>query len=419
MKRILVLGGGFAGLWSAVGAACKLAALKISRAEVGVTLVDRYAAHNIRVRNYESDLSDVCVPFDDVLAPIGIERIEATVESIDCNARQVHTSANGALLSLSYDRLVFALGSTVHRPALPGLAEHGFDVDTYQAAARLHAHLDGLSNLPQSIGRNTVIVVGAGLTGIEVACEMPLRLASALGATATSPTVVLLDANAAVGSDMGIHARPIIEDALRSLAIETRLGVRVAAIDGAGVTLTSGERIAAATVIWCAGMRAHALTSQVPVEKDRFGRVPVDAFMRMQGVPQAFAAGDAAWCMLDDAHPSVMSCQHSRPMGRFAGHNAVADLIGQPMLPLHIDSYVTILDLGPWGALYATGRERIILSTGAAAKATKRMINRERIYPPRSHDPIEICAAAAPVVQNAPKIDNEQDSGAMLENNSQ
>ena len=107
MKRILVLGGGFAGLWSAVGAACKLAALKISRAEVGVTLVDRYAAHNIRVRNYESDLSDVCVPFDDVLAPIGIERIEATVESIDCNARQVHTSANGALGTRPLSRSAF------------------------------------------------------------------------------------------------------------------------------------------------------------------------------------------------------------------------------------------------------------------------------------------------------------------------
>ena len=63
-----------------------------------------------------------------------------------------------------------------------------------------------------------------------------------------------------------------------------------------------------------------------------------------------FAAGDAACAPLDGGHFSVMSCQHARPMGRFAGHNAVCDLLGRPMLPLRIDWYVTCLDLGAWGA---------------------------------------------------------------------
>ncbi|MSQ21421.1 MAG: NAD(P)/FAD-dependent oxidoreductase [Betaproteobacteria bacterium] len=408
MKRILVLGGGFAGLWSAVGAARMLQELGIRPDAIEVMLVDRHAYHNIRVRNYEADLSDVCVPFDDVLMPIDVRRIEADVVRIDCKSQLVHVKANGTERHLAYDRLVFALGSTLHRPALPGLAEYAFDVDTFEAAMRLQINLVDLGNRPVSAARNTVIVVGAGLTGIEVACEMPDRLRNALGEGSALGKVLLLDANASVGADMGEHARPVIDTALQSLGVETKLGVRIGAIDCTGVTLTSGEFIPSCTVVWCAGMRASALTTQLPVKHDAFGRVPVDEFMRVQGIPNVFAAGDAASCRLDGTKPSVMSCQHGRPMGRYAGHNAVADLAGRSMLPLQIDAYVTVLDLGRWGAVYTTGRDRKVLSTGAAAKATKQLINRQRIYPPRSRDPNEILAAAAPVVQNAPAVTKQQ-----------
>lgn len=408
MQRILVLGGGFAGLWSAAGAARLLREHGIDPDTIEVMLVDRHAYHNIRVRNYEADLRDVCVPFDDVLMPIDVKHIEADVVQIDCARQEVHVNAQGTHRALSYDRLVFALGSALHRPALPGLAEYAFDVDTYAAAMRLAAHLAKLADQPASVARDTVIVVGAGLTGIEVACEMPDRLRNALGDGSSSRRVLLLDANGSVGSDMGQHARPIIESALQSLGIESMLGVRIASIDRTGVTLTSGEFIPSSTVVWCAGMRANALTTQLAVQHDALGRVPVDAFLRVQSVDNVFAAGDAAVCNLDGKNPSVMSCQHGRPMGRYAGHNMAADLIGQPMLPLHIDAYVTVLDLGAWGAVYTTGRDRQVVSSGAAAKATKQLINRQRIYPPRSRDPNEILAAAAPVVQNAPVIIKEQ-----------
>jgi NADH:ubiquinone reductase (H+-translocating) len=97
-----------------------------------------------------------------------------------------------------------------------------------------------------------------------------------------------------------------------------------------------------------------------------------------------------------------MSCQHSRPMGRYAGHNVVCDLLGRPMRELQISWYTTILDLGPRGALYTEGWDRRVAATGASAKRTKEIINRERIYPPLSMNPQEILAAAAPVVQAPP-----------------
>jgi NADH dehydrogenase len=99
-----------------------------------------------------------------------------------------------------------------------------------------------------------------------------------------------------------------------------------------------------------------------------------------------------------------MSCQFARPMGRFAGHNVVADLFGQDMLPLDVNYYVTVLDLGAWGALYTTGWDRRLHSSGAAAKVTKQTINHQRIYPPRTGSAADLLAAAVPTVQAAPVV---------------
>jgi NADH dehydrogenase len=150
-------------------------------------------------------------------------------------------------------------------------------------------------------------------------------------------------------------------------------------------------------------MRANPLTGLFPVERDRSGRIPVDEFMRVRGVANVFAAGDAAWALMDGCHASVMSCQHGRPKGRFAGHNVVCDLFGLPMLPLRIAWYVTVLDLGPWGAVHTEGWDRHVVAKGEAAKKTKQMINCHRIYPPLTGNRHEILAAAEPLVQQPPE----------------
>ncbi|MDP2333833.1 MAG: FAD-dependent oxidoreductase [Reyranella sp.] len=393
-QRILVLGGGFAGLWSAIGAARTLDELGIVTDRVEIVLIDRTAWHSIRVRNYEADLGDTRVAFDSVLGPIGVRCIEGEVTDIDVAGRTVAYKAREGRQSIAYDRLVFALGSRLARPPIPGLAEHAFDVDTHESAVRLNTHIAGLKS-----GQSTVLVVGGGLTGIEAAAEMPGKLRAA---GVASPRVILADHATRVGAGMGEGALPVIEEALDALGVERRGGVSVAAIDADGATLDTGERIAAATIVWCAGMQAHPLTAQFPVERDRLGRLPVEPSLKIKGLAAEFAAGDAAWFLVDDVHCSVMSCQHGRPMGRFAGHNVVCDLLGQPLLPLRIDWYTTILDLGPWGAVYTEGWDRKLVSRGADAKRTKELINRERIYPPQSGDRRAILEAAAPTVQAPP-----------------
>jgi NADH:ubiquinone reductase (H+-translocating) len=354
--------------------------------------------HSIRVHNYETDLSDVRVPLDDVMAPIGVDVVIGEVIGIDGDRHEVAIAGRAPL---SYDRLIFALGSELVRPPLPGLAEHGFDIDTFDAAAKLSEHLAGLPSRAASPGRFTALVVGGGLTGVEMATELATRLKDIAGAT--SARVILADRAPRVGSNMGDEACDVIDEALAALGVESLAGVTIASIDAGGVTLSSGERIPTETVIWCAGMRAHPLIGALSGEHHRFGRVAVDRFLRVESTPEIFAAGDAAAALVDGEHASVMSCQHARPMGRIAGHNVVCDLVGAPMIPLDIGYYVTCLDLGAWGAVYTQGWDRRVTATGAAAKETKRTINCQRIYPPRSRDAAEILAAAAPVIQAPPR----------------
>ena len=403
--RILVLGAGFAGLWSAAGAARALDEFGIGKDQIQITVVNRDIWHAIRVRNYEADLREVRVPLDGVLDPIGVEWVAGEVVAIDLACRQVVCMIRGTRRLLNYDRLIFALGSELVRPEIPGLADYAFDVDTFEGGARLNAHIASLPEQPASAGQFTALVVGAGLTGIETATELPGKLRTAMGRgarTAEVPRVILADHRPAIGSDMGQEAGHVIDEALTFLGIETRTGVSISALDSSGATLSTGERIAAATIVWCTGMRANPLTGVFPVKHDRFGRIPVDRFMKVEGIDGIFAAGDVANAVIDDRHVSVMSCQHARPMGRFAGHNAVCDLLSRPMLPLRIDWYVTCLDLGPWGAVYTEGWDRRVLATAAAAKRTKQIINCERIYPPNSAGRRQILDAAAPVVQAPP-----------------
>src|ERR1700761_4264271 len=83
MKRIVVVGAGFAGLWSAVGAARKLDELRVPADQVEVVVINGTPYHSIRVRNYEQNLDETRVPLADVLEPIGVRLVEGTVSGID------------------------------------------------------------------------------------------------------------------------------------------------------------------------------------------------------------------------------------------------------------------------------------------------------------------------------------------------
>jgi NADH:ubiquinone reductase (H+-translocating) len=93
-----------------------------------------------------------------------------------------------------------------------------------------------------------------------------------------------------------------------------------------------------------------------------------------------------------------MSCQHAIPLGKFAGHNTAADLVGGDMLPYRQPDYVTCLDLGAAGALFTRGWDRAMLFTGAVGKRLKEQINRFDIYPPLTATRKDLLEAARPEV---------------------
>jgi len=406
MPRILILGGGFAGLASAMAAARKRDELGLGPDELELTLVNRDAYHSIRVRNYEADLSQARVELDAVLGPIGVRRIEGEISGIDAARQQVSVLRQGEQSTLAYDRLILALGSELARPGDPEIAARVFDVDTYPAALRLDEHLHELPSRPDAPGRFTAIVVGSGATGVELAAELPQRLreiAAASGAEG-AVRVILLDRGPRLFSGMGEAARTVIEEALAGLGVEILLGKEIVALTETGVRLKSGEDLPAATVVWCAGMRASPLTAHLPCPTDALGRLATDAYLRVQGLPHCFAPGDMGWADTDHGHTTLMSCQHSRQTGRYAGHNAVCDLLGMPMLPLQLAPYVTVVDLGPAGAVYTEGWNRSLVASGEAAKKTKQTINRQRIYPPLSGQREEILAAGAIAPVQPPTI---------------
>ncbi|RZN11145.1 FAD-dependent oxidoreductase [Bradyrhizobium genosp. SA-3] len=392
--RLVIIGAGFAGMYAALSAARLRDIQGVLPEELEIALVAPEPTLVVRPRLYEPKPETLTAPLLDVLKAVDVVYVQGSAETIDTKSCMVQVAtAKGTRKTLSYDRLVVATGSRLFRPNIPGLAEHGFSVDSLDDAVALDKHLHGLADRPSVNGRDTVVVVGGGFTGIEAATETPARLRKIFGNDA-KPRVIIVDRNSAIAPDMGEGPRPVIMDALRKLGVETRLGAGVTSLDESGVTLSSGEHIETATVIWAAGFRAAPLTQQVPAERDNFGRLLVDRDLRVPGVAGVFATGDAARAACDnDGNYALMSCQHATRMGAFAGNNAAAELLRVPTKPYHQKGYVTCLDLGEAGALFTTGWERKVAMVGDVAKKTKQEINTVWIYPPQAERAAALASA--------------------------
>jgi NADH dehydrogenase len=392
--RLVIIGAGFAGMYAALSAARLRDIRGVSPEELEIALVSPEPTLVVRPRLYEPNPETLTASLLEVFNATDVVYVQGSAETVDANSRTVGIATReGERKSLSYDRLVVASGSRLFRPNIPGLAEHSFSVDSLDDAVALDKHLHGLAGRPATNRRNTVVVVGGGFTGIEAATEIPARLRGILG-NDVQTRVIIVDRNNAIAPDMGPDSRPVIDDALRKLGVETRLGVGVASLDKSGVTLSSGEHIGTETVIWAAGIRAAPLTEHITAERDNSGRLLVDRDLRVPGVPGVFATGDAAHAACDDdGNFALMSCQHATRMGAFAGNNAAAELLGVPTKPYHQKAYVTCLDLGEAGALFTRGWERKVEMVGEVAKKTKREINTVWIYPPKAERAAALASA--------------------------
>lgn len=382
-RNIVIIGSGFAGMMAALGASRLRHEKGVSPDELAITVVSPEPVLVIRPRLYERNPEQMVAPLAELFAATDVNHRPGSVETIDSAASTITVATrDGTLSTLPYDRLILAAGSDGFTPPIAGLAEFGFAATQLEEAVALDGHLKALASRPASAARNTVVVGGAGFTGLEFATEMPGRLHEILGADAAI-RVIIVDRSEHVAPAMGSEPRPFIEERLRALGIESRLNTAIASLESDGVTLGDGERIETSTVIWSGGMRASPLTAQLPGERDNLGRIIVEPDLRVPEAPNIFATGDTAKAETDAlGNFAVMSCQHARRLGAFAGHNAAADLLGDATLPYDQPAYVTCLDLGPDNAIFARGWESKVEVTGAKAKGIKQEINEVWIYPP-------------------------------------
>ena len=147
-------------------------------------------------------------------------------------------------------------------------------------------------------------------------------------------------------------------------------------------------------MIWTVGFRASPLTEKVTGTRDPQGRLHVDGNLKVKGLTDVFAAGDVAYAASDDlGNFAGMSCQHAICLGRHAGNNVAADLIGVAPITYSQPKYVTCLDLGAWGAVYTEGWDRQLKLVGHEAKELKTQINTVWIYPPVADRAIALAAA--------------------------
>lgn len=365
MQELHILGGGFAGVWAAMSAAAERD--NQGAHDVTIRLFSNNASLTVRPRLYEGISQGLRVPLSPLMSEIGVEFTLAEATAIDPLTLTTRF-ADG--IERGFDRLVLATGSQLRQPSIPGAKLNALSIDTFEEASRLDRKLEELPSRDA-----TIVIVGAGFTGLELATELRGRLGAEV-------RIILLERAARVGVELGVNPQPHIEDAIKVCKIETRLNIGVEEIRKDSVYLDSGEVIKASAVVLATGVVASPLTRSISGEYDKHDRLIVDHNLKVIGSPSIFAAGDTAHAFADDSHVTTLSCQHALQLGRYAGYNAMCDLLGNVPIPYRQEFYATCIDLGPWGALFTTGWDREVEKTRQDGKAMKRQINEEWIYPP-------------------------------------
>jgi NADH:ubiquinone reductase (H+-translocating) len=335
--RVVVVGGGFAGL-NAVKALAKI------KPPVRVTLLEQHNYHLFQPLLYQ--LATGVVQPADIAHPVrGIVRRYrrvsvrmGTVSGVDFDAREVLTAEGRRF---PYDYLILAAGATTATFGIPGVEEHSFPLKSMPDALVLRAHLlrqfELADNDPAEIdqGALTVVVVGGGPTGVEMAGAIHELFKHVLvhdfpDLDINQARVVLLEATDHLLAPFHPSSRQHALDILQKRGVEVRLGQAMERATPDEVVLKDGGVIRTRTLIWGAGVRAHPLADVLGLEQTRGGRIVVGEDLSVPGRPEVFVVGDLAGAgdgkgglLPQVAQPAIQEARH-------AARNLERTLKGEP-----------------------------------------------------------------------------------------
>ena len=346
--KILILGGGFGGLFTA-----------LDLAGTGeVTLVDEHDHFLFKPMLYEYlsgevELWHIAPNFSELLD--NVRTVRGAIESIDLENRSVVIAGRGA--PLSYDVLVMALGAITNYWGVGGAEEFTLPFREVEDANRLRRRMtESLDHLPPDAAPQdtrealTFVVVGGGASGVELSTKMSdlLRDAVKRRALRGEPRVIIVEMADRLVPGMGDEIREYVERELDRHRIEVHTRTRVARVSSTGLTLEHNGReteIAAAGVIWVAGVRLNSVIENLKVEKDKRGLILVEPTLQVRGHKDAFALGDIAF--YPDVAPVLAgTAQLAFQQAHLCARNVRAFLNGEDLKAKHFVELGEALSLG-------------------------------------------------------------------------
>ncbi|WP_369140245.1 NAD(P)/FAD-dependent oxidoreductase [Modestobacter versicolor] len=368
--RIVVVGGGFAGFYALRYLHRRLAAEQAELVLVNPTDYLLYSPLLPEVATGVIEARHIAVSLRRALPRARL--VLGHVTGADLAARTVTVTSAPAsgpteVTRERWDRLVLVPGSITRQFDIPGVAEHARGLKTLVEAVYLRDHLmhqldaaDAEPDTDEGRARRrerlTVVAVGAGYTGTEFVAQTQrwLRTIERRWNRTGAGDIrwILVDLAPTVLPELGPDLGLLALDLLRDRGVDVRLGVSVASADDRTVTLTDGTVVATRTLVWGAGVTASPLVAGLGLPTSK-GRLQVDADLSVPGVPNLWAAGDAA-AVPDLAAalpaatppPTPPTAQHAQRQGTALGRNVAASLGVGTARPYRHRDLGLVADLG-------------------------------------------------------------------------
>lgn len=352
--RIVILGGGFAG----VGTARKLERLLRNRPEVEIVLVSRANFFVLTPLLFEAcsgtlELRHCAQPIRPALHRSRF--VEATVTSVDAARCTVRMVADGVESELAYDHLVVALGASTNLAMIPG-SETAFTFKTMADALVLRNHfIEQLERADATVDAAlrrrylTFVVIGGGLVGIELLGELTAFADNVLRfyprIRRDEMRFHLFEATDRILPEVDQRLASVATRVLVKRGADIRSSTPVRSLEPERVRI-DGETIDASTIVLAAGIVPNAAARHIDVAHDAKGRIAVDATMRSTSHPTVWALGDCASIPGPDGKPYPALAQHAVREARQLARNIAAVVRGKPLSPFVFRSLGTMAALG-------------------------------------------------------------------------